>query len=1283
MSKRPTIGLLTRGVSNEIGASFLAGVSDVVRARDVNLITFAGGSLRFPHGFEAQGNILYEMVDPEIIDGLLLDSGDLSHYVGVETLQSFCQRYGNLPIVSIEVPIDGIPTVLVDFYEGMRGVITHLVEAHGYRRIAFIRGPVESLTAQERYRAYVDVLAERGLPLDLSLVVFGTFHPPSGEQAVRVLLDERQVEFEALAAANDFMAVDALRALQARGIRVPDDMAVVGFDNLDITRVVDPPLTTARLHNYERAKQGTELLLAQLAGQKVARRTIIPAELVVRHSCGCPSPALVQAAVGAVTRLKEPVEAVLARDSTVTEMANAISPTNVPWGRGQAKQLLDSFADELGYKRSGHFLDILGKILRQTTIEGEDIGRWHSVLSVLRRLSLPHLGDEDARSWAEDLWQQARVMIGEAAEREQARRRLEIEQQVRAISEIGQGLIATLEVESFGQVLEQKLPRLGIPGYYLSLYEDWDDPTTLARLVVAYNETGRIELDPPARSFPTCQLLPFGIWPYHKRFSMIVIPLYFRQDQLGFILLELGRQQSMMMFDVLQGQLSSALKGASLLQERKQAEAALEIAYSQVEKQVEERTAALKREFDERRRAEAEIKRRNRELALLNQVITASASGHTQEAILEIACRELVFTFDVPRATALLLNEEKTMATITAQYLADGSDSIVDQTIPLNRSLVQSLLTHKTPLVIEHVQKDTRLEPIHNLLQQRGVTSLLSLPIFIDDEGVGAIILSSTLEPFTFAADVINLAWSVTNQVAGALARSRLVQTHQRLSTAIEQSAENVIITDTDSSILYVNPAFERTTGYSRSEVIGRRMNVLKSGRHNNNFYRELWRTISSGRVWRGRFVNKRKDGTFFTEESTISPVLDENGSIINYVRVSRDVTRELQLEEQLHQALKMDAIGQLAGGVAHDFNNMLTAIMGYAGLALELLPPDHQAYDDIHGIQKTAERAATLTRQLLAFARRQIAQPRVINLNESILDMDKMLRRLIGADIELVTLPSQNLGLVKIDAGQFEQVLVNLAVNARDAMPDGGKLVIETANVTIDQHDPLLYADMSPGSYVMVSVSDNGIGMSEAVKKHIFEPFFTTKGVGEGTGLGLATCFGLVKQSGGHIWVDSEPDQGTTFRVYLPQVEENTPFLAFHHKTSLLPGGTETILLVEDEPSVRELTARVLRQQGYTVFEATNGDEALRLAQEQVQGKIHLLLTDLVMPQMGGKALARRLLSVQPTLKVLFISGYTDSPVINDDIITATTAFLQKPFTPEQLAHKVRGILNLRTGTE
>ena len=680
----------------------------------------------------------------------------------------------------------------------------------------------------------------------------------------------------------------------------------------------------------------------------------------------------------------------------------------------------------------------------------------------------------------------------------------------------------------------------------------------------------------------------------------------------------------------------------------------------------------------ERKRAEFQIQRHNRELALLNQVILASAAGLAPEAILEIACRELAITFEVPRGTAILLNDEKTIGVVVAQYVERGVSPRVGQNIPVDNSFLKSLLSQKTPLFMENAQNDPRLEPFHQLLQERGVVALLLLPIFVDHNPVGAIILS-VLKPHTFSSQEINLAWSVANQIAGAMARARLIRTQQRLSTAIAQSAENVIITDTNAAILYVNPAFERTTGYNLAEVTGRRMNILKSGRHDEFFYRDLWQTITSGQVWRGRFINKRKDDSLYSEESTISPVLNEDGQIVNFVRVSRDVSRELQLEEQLRQAQKMDAIGQLAGGVAHDFNNMLTAIMGYTGLAMEMLPPSHQVYSDIQGIQKIAERAAALTRQLLAFARQQISQPRMVNLNDLITNMDKLLGRLIGADIELVTLPAPTLGTVKIDPTQFEQVLVNLVLNARDAMPKGGKLTIETANITINHVNIFLYPGINPGKYVVLAVSDTGIGMSEEVMTHIFEPFFTTKNVGEGTGLGLATCFGIVKQSGGHIHVDSEPGQGTTFKIFIPWVEAAPAPALVRDRFSRLPTGTETILLVEDEVAVRELTARVLRQQGYTVFEATSGDEALHMIQRRPVPTIHLLLTDLVMPRMGGKALVDQLLPLYPALKVLLISGYGygDHMVIHNDMLKLKAAFLQKPFTPEQLAHKVRYVLN------
>ncbi len=387
-------------------------------------------------------------------------------------------------------------------------------------------------------------------------------------------------------------------------------------------------------------------------------------------------------------------------------------------------------------------------------------------------------------------------------------------------------------------------------------------------------------------------------------------------------------------------------------------------------------------------------------------------------------------------------------------------------------------------------------------------------------------------------------------------------------------------------------------------------------------------------------------------------------------------VLEQKTLEQQLLHSQKMESIGRLAGGVAHDFNNLLTAITGYASLSLELIPPNDPTSDFIREIQKSADRATNLNKQLLAFARRQMIEPKVIDLNELIVDMTKMLGRLISEDIQLVTLPSSEVCTVKVDPGQIGQVLVNLAVNARDAMPRGGKLTIETDNLTIDEGYAHSRPNLSPGPYVMLAVSDNGTGMTEEVKAHLFEPFFTTKEKGKGTGLGLATCYGIVKHNGGHIWVYSELGQGTTFKIYFPRVADEPVHLS-PEAAPVLRGGTETILLVEDEASVRELAVHILRQQGYTVLEASNGEEALQLAQQRLPEEIHLLLSDVVMPQMGGRELADKLRELRPDVKVLFTSGYTDDAIIQHGVLKAGLAFLQKPFSPVVLARKVREVLD------
>ena len=509
----------------------------------------------------------------------------------------------------------------------------------------------------------------------------------------------------------------------------------------------------------------------------------------------------------------------------------------------------------------------------------------------------------------------------------------------------------------------------------------------------------------------------------------------------------------------------------------------------------------------------------------------------------------------------------------------------------------------------------------------------------------------------------------------------RTEQAHRLLATAVEQGAEAIVITDLEGTIQYVNPSFERISGYPRQEAIGENPRILRSGKHDNAFYEELWSTIRSGKVWSGHFINRRKDGNLYRQEATISPVRDESGSIVNYVSVGRDVTRETELEEQLRQSQKMEAIGQLAGGVAHDFNNLLTAIMGNSEMLLAGMAEDDERRADLDEIRQAGMRAASLTRQLLAFSRRQVMEPRVLDLNEVVANVTKMIQRLIGEHVELVMDLTSDLGEINADPGQLEQVVLNLAVNARDAMPEGGRLLIETANAELDEGYIGSHAPVEAGPYVMLAITDTGAGMDELTRSRIFEPFFTTKESGKGTGLGLSTVYGIIKQSNGYVWVYSEPGRGTTFKIYLPRVEiagDRIVRAATAGPESRLRAGngTETALLVEDDDGVRVVVRKTLESGGYCVVEAGSAAEAARLAQDY-NGPIDFLITDLIMPETSGRDLAQTVAALRPGVRVLYMSGYSDSAVLRQGMLSPDMEFIAKPFTQEMLLDKVRRILD------
>jgi PAS domain S-box-containing protein len=496
-----------------------------------------------------------------------------------------------------------------------------------------------------------------------------------------------------------------------------------------------------------------------------------------------------------------------------------------------------------------------------------------------------------------------------------------------------------------------------------------------------------------------------------------------------------------------------------------------------------------------------------------------------------------------------------------------------------------------------------------------------------------------------------------------------------RLAAVVEQSAESIIITSLDGAIEYVNPAVEQLTGYTREELVGQNPRILKSGKQDAEVYHGMWASLLAGDAWSGRITNKRKDGSLFEAAAVVFPVRGAGGDVVNYVAGMHDVTHELQIEEQLRQAQKMEIAGRLAGGVAHDFNNLITVITGRAQLLLRSDSVTPAQRRDIELIRETANHAAALTRQLLAFSRKQAIMPRVLDLNTVLSHMTRMLRRLIGEDIELFIAPGEGIGRVKADPGQLEQVVLNLVVNARDAMPDGGRITVATANVRLDDHFARVRVDLPPGDYVMLAVTDTGCGMDAETQAHVFEPFFTTKAADKGTGLGLSTVYGIVKQSDGDIVIESERGAGATFKVFLPLVTGDSDVETPGARVNL-PRGTETVLVAEDEDAVRSVAKELLSLCGYSVLEARNGREGLDLARAH-PGPIHLLLTDVVMPVMSGTELAQHLAALRPAMKVLFMSGYTNDTVALRRIAEGEIPLLEKPFTTEALARQVRAALD------
>jgi PAS domain S-box-containing protein len=1105
--RRISIGVLFNKTSAPNQEKIIAGIDAYARDSDINLFCFdAGACENNSKKKKSINNLFCGLINKRTIDGLIIVTGALQ----AETKRAQGQiykRFQPLPIVTIGFTLKGSPSVFSDCKKGMQTVIEHLVKIHGYKKIAFITGPDDHPLAKERLNKYIAALERLTMPVNTRLIIEGNFTIDSGRKAVASLFDGKKPACDVILASNDTMAVGVLEELIKRGVRVPADCAVAGFQDEEIAEYAPLPLTTLYVPHNETGREAAEILSKLIRGEEVTAKTFLPTELIIRESCGCfPIPApLIRSEQNIDRHCPSALDASLVEE--YLRILLNFHPEFLEENRGEIESAIRRVLETLS-EASDRFIAAWTALLNTLISLKYELEPWIETLSILRIQTLKQFSEPEKRGKIEEMFLQAFLQTTEKIKRLSVYHRFLMPERMLALRNIEEKLLTSSSLAMITETIAEDFQDLEIPSCFFSLWDGKDTPLHYSTLAVAYENYALLDVRKYGHPYITNRLLPPDMMNEKNRTTLFIEALFKEDSLLGLFLFE-DEKPDLSMHEVLRKSLTKALNNSLYVQEV--------------------------RDF---------------------------------------------------------------------------------------RSILESQLSTQTKDLLERNQKLHREKRAYEKLKDELGRSEARYKKWFEDDFTGNFIAAAT-------GDIVNC-----------------------------------------------NSAFAKIFGFSSvSDALGANFGDFYPNKSALEDFYTLLHVVKQIEYYESEFV--RKDGSTVHIIGNILGTFDEDNNLIEMQGFLFDNTERKRLEEELRQSHKMDAIGRLAGGIAHDFNNILTGIMGYSELLLHKIPKSDPSQRDVEEIKKAAKSAASLTRQLLAFSRKQILKPLLLDLNEVVRTMGDLLHRIIGEHITLITSLDPDLAPVKADRGQIEQVIMNLVINSRDALVHGGTVVVTTRNKVIDSTPDLnATVDIKPGAYVVLEVSDNGIGMDLETQSHVFEPFFTTKKPGQGVGLGLSTVYGIITQSGGIPEVLSEPHRGTTMRIYLPQHTSTTEVREAPLQYQEDVKGTETILLVEDEDFVRELAEKLLSHDGYHVIAAHNGQEAMSLIKKHTL-TFDLLVTDIIMPGISGVELGRKIQAMRPEIKVLYMSGYDDKMLAQQGEYGISLNFIQKPFTPELFLRTVQEVLN------